>query len=97
VPGDRLAALHDDERMITATKLVVTWTGTTGDIAHYRAYAIFAIASVGLTGQVTLAGTVDLDTARHALVDAQLSAVLSTAGLARLAGTASAHLTRRDR
>ena len=94
IPADQLIALRDLQGAISATKAVVTWTGTAGGVAHYRAYVIFALSSVGLTGQVTIAGTFDLDTARHAVVDARMSAVLATFGLAHVAGTASAHLTR---
>ena len=94
IPDDQLAALHDAQNLIRATKVVATWTGTTADVAHYRAYVIFTIGSTGVAGQATLAGSLDIDPRRHALIDARLSAVLATGGLVQLAGTASAHLTR---
>jgi hypothetical protein len=92
---DQLRALSDPKHDVTARRLVVTWAGTAGGLAHYRVFAVFDVGSMLVSGSAVIAGTIDLDVGRAAIVDVRVSAILTTGGLARFAVAGGAHLTRR--
>jgi hypothetical protein len=74
-------------------RLVVTWTGTRGDVARFRIYASFALTGA-FGGRATIAGGLDLDAVHGVLVDVRLAAIMTTERGAFLDARATAHLHR---